>query len=539
MKKLFLKIKKEYGIFLSKYPFTNIWCVIGAILISLCYKDVIEENFLLFIITLLNCLIFTETFISKNIIKIIPTIISIVLSILVYQYVPDNNLLLLIYMGIMLIIDIFTIGKIIKDKDIKLDKYIYKTFINYIPLYIVQSILFFGVLFSGLLLDGLVFANMDLDITSILEILLIFGLLLPMNLYVVTQVPNTDSKIIDKIITYALIPVGMIMNLMMIIYVGKCLFTWSLPDIDVFMIIFAIYFVTYLSVLLSNNIKDKNKLNIFNNKYMLVFLCINIVMQLFSLLVRICYYGITLPRMICIYIIIFEIISIVLYYVEKNKYINKLVDVSFIIVIFACIIPFINIYELPLYYHGNRVINYIDGKKIELKTAVSSYRYLNDYFDGNSYNKKYIKGKSLKEIEKVICYDSGEYVCNYNYYDDKTMFNYGMTIELDIDISNYKKIKHVSTNISDFKLDELKEVKMDHYYINVYNLCTNLIEIGKKYNNKNEEKYDYNLDEYFRKNNIIVIDENSVFVIEEFVFDYDKNNSKDSYLDISGYILEK
>ena len=438
------------------------------------------------------------------------------------------------------ILDIFTIGKIIKDKNYTLDKYIYKAFVDYVPLYIVESILMGGFLFAGAILDTLLFVNSNLDITLILTILLFFGILFPINLYVLEEVPNINSKIIDKIITYAFIPVCIIINLIMIIYTLKCLFTWSLPDIDVFIIIFCIYFSTYLSVLLSNNIKDKNKLLIFNNKYILIFLSINVIMQLYSIMVRFVYYGITTSRMICLYIVIFEIISIILYYYRNKKCINKLIDVSFIIMIFACIIPFINIYELPMYYHGSRVVNYIENKNIDRKDAISSYNYLDNKSSRDKNISKYIKGNDLKLYQHDICFVDGVNQCkDYYTYANDDYFTYGHDLVFDMDISNYRRIRKVDMNERDFVLSDLKEAKVGNYRVNLYDFCKTIIDI----------KDDKEIDSYFDQNHIIVINDNTILVIDSVLFDIynkkdlesnnEKNHSSDNYLSISGYILEK
>ena len=532
MKKLFLKFKEQYSNFLNKYPFTNIWSIISGILVCFCYKGVIHSDFLLFIVTLLACFIFVETFISKLTKKIIPGIISIILSILVYIYLPDKGVVLaLIYIGMMLILGILTISKIVRDKKYPLDKYIYKLFVDYIPLYIIQSLLVSGVFFAGIILDNLIFNNTDLDFTMYSQIILFFALLFPINLYVLTETPNINTKIIDKIITYVLIPITMVINLLMIIYTLKCLFTWSLPEIQVFAIILVIYLATYFTVLLSNNIEDKNKFVLFNNKYILMFLCINLAMQIFSLVVRFYYYGITLSRMICIYIIIFEIISIFIYYFKKNKYINKLLDVSLIMVIFACIIPFINVYELPLYYHGNKVINYIEKNNISKKDAISSYKYLEENLDGEDYNKKYLHGKTIKNIEKKICFEDGKYICNdYEYQDVHTdYFNFSYTNELDIDVSNYSRLKYYSDTTEEFNIKDLKEYKVGNYTFNMYDLLYKIIELD------DEEK----ANKYFENNYIITIDNNNVFVIEDIMFDYNSKDSSSNYLSISGYVLSK
>ncbi len=531
MKKLFLKFKEQYSTFLNKYPITNIWSIISGILVCLCYNEIIESEFLLFIITLLACFIFVETFISKFNKKIIPGIISIILSILVYKYLPDKGtVLVLVYIGMMFILAILTIGKIVKDKNYTLDKYFYKLFVDYIPLYIIQSLLVSGVLFAGIILDTLIFNNSDLDFTMCSQIILFFGILFPINLYVLTETPNINTKIIDKIIAYVLIPITMVINLLMIIYTFKCLFTWSLPEIQVFAIIFMIYLATYFTVLLSNNIEEKNKFILFNNKYILMFLCINLIMQIFSLIVRLYYYGITLSRMICIYIVIFEIISIFIYYFKNNKYINRLLDVSLIMVIFACIVPFINIYELPLYYHGNKVINYIEKDNISKKDAISSYNYLEENLDEEN-NKKYLHGKTIKYIEKKMCFEDGKNICDYYEYEDidNDYFNYSYTKDLDVDVSNYSRIKYYSDTIDGFDLNDLKEYRIGNYTFNMYDLLYKVIELDD----------DDKADKYFEKNNIIIIDDDNVFVIEDIMFDYNSKDSSSNYLSLSGYVLSK
>ena len=537
MKNIFLKIKEEYKNFLKKYLLTNIWCVISAILLCLLYKEIIftttQEKFIIFDFTLLCCFIFVETFIHKNRLKIIPVIISIIFSILAYKYIQDNYIVLMIYLGVLGLMGILTLGKICKNKEYKLDKYIYKTFVNYIPLYIVESLLFMASLCIGLLFDQLIFNTLDLEITIILLILLYAGVLIPMNLYVFTEVPEIKSIIIDKIITFVFIPITFIFNITMIIYVLKCLFTWSLPEISVFMIIFCIYFITYLTVLLTNNINDENKLINFNNNHMMKLLCINVLMQVFALIVRIAYYGITLSRMICIYIVIFEIVSIVIYFIKKNQYVNKLLDVSFIIVILMTIVPFINIYELPLYYHGGRVIKYIEKGNVDVEYARSSYQYLDNYFDGNDYNKKYIDGKAIEYIESKVCFEDGIYKCDY-YYDDytyeeeKNKLEYQNKIDLDIDISNYKRIKYVENATYEFTTKELKEYKIDKYFIDLYDFCNGL----SKLDNDNE------MDKYFKENNIIKIDENKDLMISYISIEYSED-IKDNILEINGYVLEK
>ena len=539
LKDIISKNKNNIKEFIYKYKGFLISIFIFCIYIILLNHEIIsfESNILFFFLTLLVSLLFVESYSNNKTFSIIGYIIAIILSTITYKIIPSkHNYYDLIYFGILLIEFVLIIKKLIKGSKFEIRIYLYNLFIASFISSLIYNIISLGFLFICIIIELLLVGNFIGTFIFDIQIILIFIFYLPTYLYIITHIKEYKIKLIDNVFKYILLSIVTISNIVVFIYIIKIIIEQSMPSNTIFSIMTLLYIGTYIVVLFVSSIENKNNYIAFSCKYLFILLSINILMQIESLYIRISNNSITMIRHIGIFVIIFEIISIIIYYYKDTKYLIKLLDILVICLLLMFICPYINIYELSMYYHTNKIKKIVNtdtiiDKKI-IKKVRDSYYYVR-YNDYDNYIDKKIINKIYNYCKNNNCYsyyeddkyndnNNDEKIYSYNYYGDS----------YSIDISSYKKMFEETNNIEFKNIDELKEAKYGNYIINLYDLVYLL-----------KENNDYSINNnYIKKNRILKIDDKHDLYIKNLYLDIYEPNNKSKYISsisINGYILEK
>jgi len=519
--KIINKIKielKKYLKYYKEYLITNISLLILGICFILLENDIITNyNILYFFITFITGSLLIESKIKDKPKKIFSYFCIIILSLLSYKYLLFNHKYYnMIYIGIIMICLLLFFKNIINNTKLKFNNFIYKSFCQLFITSLIFNVISSGIIFITFLLSFL----FSLDSTLILDIqyLLIFGIYIPIYISLINNINNIKTNIFDKTFKYICLPISIISNIIILIYFLKCIILKEIPSNSIFAIILVLFIITYFIVLCVSSFNKEDILQKVNNKYLLIILSINLIIQIYSLYLRINEYGITITRYIGIFIIIIEIILIILYYYKNQEYIKSIIDTLIILSIIMFIIPYINIYELPININVNKINNldlnkYNSLNKKEKESIIRSYLYLKNIEDIKDYLNKY----SISELDKVIC--KNEECAGNNYYDSYYYYEHDSDY---INISSYKTLKEVniyndSTNIN----------------INNYTFDLSILTDYITKEHSDEEKYNYIND------NNLISSSNSDLYITSISIDYNDETQEISNIEISGYLLIK
>ena len=269
-----------------------------------------------------------------------------------------------------------------------------------------------------------------------------------------------------------------------------------------------------------DEIKEENIIDKINNKWPILFIPF-ILLQIYTIGVRIYYNGMTEPRYLCIMLIIFEIIYTIIYIKNKEKD-GNIILVLVVITIISGIVPYLNMFKVSQIsqYNNLKIIKEKENlSELEKEKVAGAYYYLKDTEEG----KELITGLLTQdEIDEIVKYN-GNYSNKKSIYLSKNVEN--------IDIADYNKL-YVINSYNYYKdynsiETEFKNIKVDNYEIDLSNIILEYI--------ANEE----NIEEYFEENNEYVITENKKIIIESLVLYYDSINKTVTDYSLDGYLLVK
>lgn len=513
--------KNNFNNLFKQYPVTMIVIFLETFFLSF----FIDRDFLdfdlfmkifLFLLFFFIGTIFTEIAIDKKK-RIYSYIVFFILSILFVHFIHSGKSLFAIKLIIcyVTIIPIYSIYKLFLDSKWKLSKYFNKVFNNFLKTWAIYLVLSFGLLFVSLIFTILIYD--DFEIVLRIELFIMGVYLVPSMLLDLTNLETNEVGIGKIIIHYILESLVILSFIIIYIYIFKILITWIVPSNVVFRIL-GILFIVSLPIWIMNNYYDNDYLGKVNHFLPGAFIPF-ILMEIFTLYIRIINNGITILRYFGIILILFQIVFIYLYYFKKDK-IYYIFHVLIVLIIFSTIIPFMNMFNISYYSQVNvikRNLNLETLSKSNIEKIVGAYEYLYNSLDGRDYLNKSFDKESLEKITKIIK-ESDSLI------KDLIYFN----IELsDIDISLYDKMLFFRDSC---------DYNRENIVINYQNKEIDVTDEILKYqvNISDREK-----DDFFKYNNEIEIDNLKIIISYLNVY-YTKSDKTiiNSYT-IEGIILEK
>lgn len=545
IKNLFLKISEKFKEVNKKYPITLATIIVLTIISAVCIDDfIIKWDVLadiLFVGTVWAIgILFSEVYFkNKNMKKYISIIIALLASIFFHHYLNDNNILF--NFGIektetiigntfacyIISLSLLIIYKLSKDSKIDVKEYLLKIFSESFIVGVTYIILNIGItavagIFITLILDGKFY-------TIIVRLLiLVLGLFyIPAMISVFSNAENVKVNLfIEKLLLYVILPLTLIAMAIIYIYIAKILILRQIPKNVIGRILITIYIVAIPVWAMTTAVK-KEKFKKIIRKIPYIYLPL-MILEIYSILTRIYQYGFTPSRYLVIIFIVFQIISFFII-IMKEKYLRELLLILCVMTLIFFISP-INYRVVSNLSQKNILDKYIengikfdDCLKEEQEKYRGAYEYLKKEYDGDEYINNQLTQEDIEKLED-----------NKYYYDEKEHI-YEKKEFKEWDISGYSKIYDFK---DDFKYDDdidIRNIKI--IYGEEYKEITiNLSKFLEKVIEYDKKSYRYN--EYFEKNNIIIVDKSKKIYITYLSFSYDSEN-KINNLNIQGYMLEK
>ena len=404
-----------------------------------------------------------------------------------------------------------TLYLLFKNSNKSFGEYITKTFINLLKLGLISSFIGTGIIIISVIFNALIF---EFDSLILRLIFIFFGIYyIPTFVNSFVDLEEENPKFLCNIINYVLFGIMMILYTLVYIYLIKILFT-GIPSNQIYIIVTVIFLGSMFTWPMVSYIKD-NKVNKIAPYLFIPF----ILLQSYSIIVRIINYGVTPPRYIGVVFVMIEILYIVFYLIKKDYTINILLVIAASIIV-GLNVPYINMIDVSNESQYKRLNIYNEKKNLtndDKKKIKAAFLYLNSSDEG----KKYIdKALSKKDIQKILKYQYNKRTNEYNeeyIYFNKTQDFYnvkGYSYFESVSVSKYdinKGVKEVFSNLS-----------FGDYKVDIYDSVKDYIK------NKDDE-------EYLKDNNEIIVDENTKVVFDSFML-----NLKDDvvdYYELDGYLI--
>lgn len=557
IKNFFFKITENFKDILKKYPITMGIVILLTALTSLCMDDfIIEEDVLIDILsvgsmTLVGTL-FWETIIKENKLqKILGAIISLLIGLFFY-YCEDilgvylnkvETLIFNIMAAYFITLPIITIWKLSSNVQMDIKEYLLKVAAEGFLVGITFSVLCAGIAAVCSIFIALILGEGYFFILRMLVLALgLYYIPAMLNLFV-----NTDkievNKFIEKLLVFVLLPLTLAALLIIYIYIGKIIILRKMPENLVGRILIALFCAAipiWAAIRGLNKEKTSKIANIIPYAYSPL-----MILEIYSLVVRIFQYGLTPIRYLVILFIIFQIITLALILLKKE---DKLKVLFLIFIIFELIFL-----VSPLNYNNvsnwsqKNILDKVVEKNIDLnncsKEELNKYRGAYQYLDDQTNGEKYIN-KELTQTDREILNSYYNLYGENNYYEEtkpRTYYLYVRKIIDEIDVENYKKIYIFDENYYNYKGKaneiDVKNLKIEYgdnkiIYVDLENYIKELI--NKNELDNNEE------DEYFEENNVIKVNDKLTLYLNGLSLEYEKESKKiTEFSNISGYILEK
>ena len=464
IKNLIKKLGDNYIEFFKNYLFTNIAIIISTILTIIFINKDIQS-------TLLNYEIFfcINFFTVENLFKktkprvigyVVGSLVSVLFGYLFTNYEPEFTNFFMFYLISMASVNLYYI---IKDTKKELSTYLYKTFSNLVSVTIINIVLTIGVMAVVGIISALLLPENDGDIflRSIIAILGFYTI--PAYLYALINEKSNVTELANILLKYVILPLTYLAATVIYIYIIKIVIQADIPSNYVFSIILVLFMVIIPVVIVTKELKIKNKFVSFIDKNISYIFLPLYILQAYAMFIRINTYGMTDERYLGVVVLIVELIILFLMKFKEGK---KLTSIFFIVVIISAItfiIPKINYEDLSTSLQACRIERVMKDKEFkdlngeDKAKVVGSYHYLDskDALD---------KIKVKLNQEEIATYEV-EYTHFYETYETKDAIN----------ISMYTEMKKISVLVDDPK----DGIKINDYTINLDGIFNEMIAKGE------------------------------------------------------------
>ena len=376
-----------------------------------------------------------------------------------------------------------------------------------------------------------------------LELFLAGGIYTPMCIKTISSKNERAGKFARFCITYVLFPMLLIALAIIYIYIVKIFVTDTVPSNRVFEILAFLFSIgmpvwTMLHALLDRNgqteekqQKGFSKVAVFIPYAFIPF----IILQCWSIGIRIKDYGFTTSRYSAVVLIIAEIIYFILYAIHhrgKKHAISWMLFALMAISFLAIIMPGISYDDVVIRSQTKRIEKMIDNKNLtdKEKSAIkSAYRAIDrvGYKGENALNKRFSKA----QIDEIKEYS------DYNDWNSDRIYPYYSNSHVSIDVSEYSRLTFASSTdnrsgLSTYEYEIMtisKDKERQIYKVDISEII--------KWIDSNGEKGSRDLDLTGREK--IRIDDRRDFFITRLNMTYDLETKEAQYVSLDGYILER
>lgn len=353
----------------------------------------------------------------------------------------------------------------------------------------------------------------------------------------VSQVRSQPEAFVRVLVKYVLVPVVVVIFVIIYAYVLKILIQRDIPSNEIYGILTGLFLAGAPTWTMMENFEKESFWRKISDKLPILFAPL-ILLQTYSIGVRIWSYGVTPERYLGVLWIALEIIYLVLHQVRRKQTGNMILIAAFALA-FALLAPFLNMYQASIVSQGRILAQYKKADELtdEMKIKVyGAYRYLQNTSGGQEYIEQRYEEK---EIEEIKGFSDGSY--DYRAQHD-TLYMMTDTRVNDVDISGYSRMQRIdqrhdsSMDLKRMPLGTEEDGKIAEADL------SGLIEEYVNYGLKESDSDDYsyvNISEYVLKRHEIEIDAGRKLVVTYVDIDYNRENGKVESLHLSGWLLSK
>ncbi|MBQ9610282.1 MAG: DUF4153 domain-containing protein [Lachnospiraceae bacterium] len=572
IKDLLAKQKNELKDIFVKYIVTIISMFVLCILLIIVDEagrdidDTLEQ-----IITFMGIFIcgtfFIETIIKKNKVLMYFTdaFVSLVLTILGYNLHDwigeraSDNFYKFFVLYLMLILGI-SFYSIIRRSGLSFQKYATKVVINFVKWGLIFLVIDIGIAIILGIFDSLIFNIEYFDAFYHLQLILVGLIYFPYALICIMADEEEKTKFFKVLMKFIAMPILLIAMAIIYLYILKIIFTRNVPKNEVFYIcagVFSLGFVVntmaYAYIDGDSTSSVGKPLNVYDKiiKYLKYGFIPMVLLEMYSIGVRIAQYGVTNTRYMAVVFIIAQIIYLA--WEPINKFISgagrgknetadagygkgyeKFIFIAIIIYVIVVIVPIVNIEFVCYNSQKARFEEAMDEG--DYRAAKGAYRELEyNYYGKNYLDKKYTK----EEIEDLNAkyYESTDRDDSSYYYGKYISYNYDNS---NINISGYSRMcafnasKNQKGDIYNIDIDITPE---DFSYNGINSIeLKDISGVAQDAIANNEDK---NIDNYSKLPYEYLYDSNIKIVITRIKFEYYEDGKTIEYLTLEGYILMK
>ena len=546
IKNAFLKIASVF----REYPLTLgsivLIAAIGAIIIDCNFDTEICERIIVFLAALsIQTLFIEEHLKDRPTLRIAGYVIAALLSAF-FQYFEfsggefflgmpwykANEIITDLYVSYFACLGLASIYHMYRRQGDSFESYCLKTYFGLVRTSVVYGLFAAGLAIIILIFDTLIFHTHNF--IGRVEIFLAGGIYVPAMLLVVSGKKGGVGKFAKACVLYVLEPMLILAMAIIYIYIVKIFVTNDIPSNAVFSIITSLFAAGMVIWTLACGIDEANVFCKIAKVLPFVFIpCI--LLQAWSVLIRINDYGFTPSRYFGVALVVFELIYMVLYLLQrllKKEAIALILWVAALAVVIVLLVPFANYTSVCARSQLKRLSEIKINEQLKgselAEMAGSAYEVLKD--DCGYRGKELVNQMFTEEEQKILnsCYgasDSGSMTYYLNGSDELVGF----------DISGYKTLTYVDGKgtepVSNVELTVDGEVT---HTVDLSEFVKDLEEFGSK-RTESSQYESFNLSEY----SPISLDEHYDLKITWFSADYNAETREIKDFIINGYLLEK
>ncbi|MBQ8924311.1 MAG: DUF4153 domain-containing protein [Lachnospiraceae bacterium] len=526
------------------------------------------EQFITFMGIFVCGTFFIETVIKKNkvVMYFIDAFVSLVWTILGYNLHDwigeraSDNFYKFFVLYIMLILGI-SFYRIIRRSGLSFQKYVTKVIINFVKWGLIFLVIDIGIAVILGIFDSLIFDIDYFDVFFHLQLLMAGLIYFPYALICIMAEEAEKTKFFKVLMKFIAMPILLIAMAIIYLYILKIIFTQNVPKNEVFYIcagVFSLGFVVNTMAYayidgVDSSVSYENTLSVYDKiiKYLKYGFIPMVLLEIYSIGVRIAQYGVTDSRYMAVVFIIAQIIYLAWEPINKlisgvgrgkkdaadagyGKGYEKFIFVAIIIYVIVVMLPVVN-FEFVCYNSQKaRFEEAMDAG--DYKAAKGAYREL----EYNYYGKKFIdKNYSKEEIEELNAqyYESTDRDDSSYYYGKYISYNYDNS---NINISGYSRM--CAFNVSNYyKLDMYNtdtDIAPENFSYNWIN-SIELKDISGVVQDAIANNEDKNIANYSKLPYEYLYDSNIKIVITRIKFEYYEDGKTIENLSLEGYILMK
>lgn len=494
VKDFFNRLTSNYKTYVKQYMATNIVIIIATLVFTFAnfnaWSKFLTSFAIIAVIAAINFFV-VESYFKEKKSKMYSCVAGFVIAVVLERFAHYNvfgasaSRILTGYYIVAFLIGLF---KVIKNSGLELSKYCTRVFKNLFGTGVIYGILVVGFALIMVISISLLTPGKNYELVLRAQIAIAGFFLIPATLLSITNTEGENSKFIETVISFVLLPLTAIATIIIYIYMIKILVLRQIPQNSIYRIVAGLFVVAFPVWVMTYEFKEKNRFVEVFSKIMPIAFIPLIGLQIYSIGARIGENGITPVRYMGVMFIIFEIVAIVLSIVNKRKYLTNAVLVAAVLMAISTILPVVNLEQISNYNQASRLRkawregeSFTSLSKEEKATASSAYRYLSRQENCEKYLPKYLDKEELtkKLIEHYSPYgDEGE-----TYDEKRTTYkrvNYQYPDDGVITVEGYNRIKKFKVYEYDINGENLESVSLyDTFNINLKDYVIGLIEANK------------------------------------------------------------